>query len=90
MQLPGQTAGDAAGQHRVLARIAADAIHDAALALVAPGLAAIVDPGAAAGLPGDYNNDGKVDAADYTVWRNHLGEADETNINNNGNGGKKK
>ncbi len=24
-------------------------------------------------LPGDYNNDGFVDAADYTVWRNKLG-----------------
>lgn len=26
-----------------------------------------------AGLPGDYNADGKVDAADYTVWRDNLG-----------------
>jgi hypothetical protein len=25
------------------------------------------------GVPGDYNNDGIVDAADYTVWRDHLG-----------------
>ncbi|MCA9240362.1 MAG: hypothetical protein KDA37_09190 [Planctomycetales bacterium] len=25
------------------------------------------------GLPGDYNNDGVVDAADYTVWRDNLG-----------------
>jgi hypothetical protein len=24
-------------------------------------------------LPGDYNNDGVVDAADYTVWRDGLG-----------------
>ena len=24
-------------------------------------------------LPGDYNNDGTVDAADYVVWRNGLG-----------------
>ena len=24
-------------------------------------------------LPGDYNGNGTVDAADYTVWRNHLG-----------------
>jgi len=24
-------------------------------------------------LPGDFNNDGKVDAADYTVWRDNLG-----------------
>jgi pectinesterase len=38
------------------------------------------------GLQGDYNNDGIVDAADYTVWRNHLGESDETNINFNGDG----
>jgi hypothetical protein len=28
---------------------------------------------AAAGVPGDYNQDGTVDAADYTVWRNNLG-----------------
>jgi PEP-CTERM motif-containing protein len=25
-------------------------------------------------LPGDYNQNGTVDAADYTVWRNHLGQ----------------
>jgi hypothetical protein len=25
-------------------------------------------------VPGDYNGDGRVNAADYTVWRNHLGE----------------
>jgi len=24
-------------------------------------------------LPGDYNDDNVVDAADYTIWRNHLG-----------------
>ena len=29
--------------------------------------------GELAGLPGDYNDDGKVDLADYTVWRNNLG-----------------
>ena len=27
----------------------------------------------AAGLPGDYNQNGTVDAADYTVWRDNLG-----------------
>ena len=27
------------------------------------------------GLEGDYNDDGKVDLADYTVWRNNLGAA---------------
>jgi hypothetical protein len=26
------------------------------------------------GLPGDYNENGIVDAADYTVWRDHLGQ----------------
>ena len=26
-------------------------------------------------LPGDYNDDGVVDAADYTVWRNTLGQS---------------
>ncbi len=26
------------------------------------------------GLPGDYNRDGTVDAADYTVWRDSLGQ----------------
>ncbi|TWT47413.1 beta strand repeat-containing protein [Botrimarina hoheduenensis] len=26
-------------------------------------------------LPGDYNNDGSVDAADYTVWRDNVGAA---------------
>jgi hypothetical protein len=34
------------------------------------------------GLPGDFNNDQVVDAADYTVWRNNLG----TNFDLNGNG----
>ncbi len=28
-----------------------------------------------AGTPGDYNGDGFVDAADYTVWRDNLGLA---------------
>lgn len=30
---------------------------------------------AAAGLPGDYNSNNIVDAADYTVWRDSLGQA---------------
>ncbi|MEN1678657.1 MAG: hypothetical protein AAGJ46_03640 [Planctomycetota bacterium] len=33
---------------------------------------AIADP---PGLPGDYNGDGAVDAADFTVWRDNLGTA---------------
>ncbi len=30
------------------------------------------------GLPGDYNGDNRVDAADYTVWRDHLGSVGST------------
>jgi hypothetical protein len=39
-----------------------------------------------AGLDGDYNGDGFVDAVDYTVWRNNLGAVDESSINDNGDG----
>jgi MYXO-CTERM domain-containing protein len=38
------------------------------------------------GLPGDFNNDMVVNAADYTSWRNNLGAADESSINFNGDG----
>lgn len=38
------------------------------------------------GLPGDYNNNGKVDAADYTVWRDNLGAPTEASLNGNGDG----
>jgi hypothetical protein len=37
-------------------------------------------------LAGDYNDDGVVNAADYTVWRNNLGAADESSLNGNGDG----
>lgn len=37
-------------------------------------------------LAGDYNNDGLVNLADYTVWRDHLGAADESVINAAGDG----
>ncbi len=36
-------------------------------------------------LPGDYNSDGTVNLADYTVWRDNLGAADETALGGNGN-----
>jgi endonuclease/exonuclease/phosphatase family metal-dependent hydrolase len=42
---------------------------------------------AVVGLPGDYNDDGVVDAVDYTVWRNNLGDTDEADLNFNGDGG---
>jgi hypothetical protein len=37
-------------------------------------------------LPGDYNNNHVVDAADYTTWRNNLGAPDESPLHNNGDG----
>ncbi len=37
-------------------------------------------------LYGDFNNDGVVDAADYTVWRDHVGEPDDTSIHGHGDG----
>jgi len=41
---------------------------------------------AGAGQPGDFNGDTVVDAADYTLWRDNLGAADETAIGGNGDG----
>jgi hypothetical protein len=37
-------------------------------------------------LPGDYNGDHAVNAADYTVWRNNLGAATEATLLGNGDG----
>ena len=39
-----------------------------------------------AGLDGDYNNDGMVDAADYTIYRDNLG-SDSSALSGNGSGG---
>ena len=36
--------------------------------------------------PGDFNADGIVNAADYTVWRDNDGAATEATLNNNGDG----
>ena len=36
-------------------------------------------------LPGDFNGDDVVDEDDYTVWRDNLGAANESAINDNGN-----
>ncbi len=47
----------------------------------------VLPPLSTGGLAGDFNNNGTVDAADYTLWRNNLGAANETAINNNGDGG---
>ncbi|TWT72835.1 Autotransporter-associated beta strand repeat protein [Posidoniimonas polymericola] len=40
----------------------------------------------AIGLPGDFNGDGVVNAADYTVWRDNQGAGDEESLNGNGDG----
>jgi hypothetical protein len=37
-------------------------------------------------LPGDYNQNGTVDAADYVLWRKFLGAADESALGGNGDG----
>lgn len=43
---------------------------------------------APSGLPGDFNGDGEVNAADYTVWRDSYGELEDgTVLGGNGNGG---
>jgi autotransporter-associated beta strand protein len=39
------------------------------------------------GQLGDFNNDGRVNAADYTVWRNNLGATEANLLNGNGDGG---
>jgi outer membrane protein assembly factor BamB len=40
-----------------------------------PGAAYVFDVSRGPALPGDFNNNGTVDAADYIVWRNGLGTA---------------
>ncbi len=47
----------------------------------------VLVPDETGGLPGDYNADGVVDAADYTVWRDNVGASDESALNFNGDGG---
>ena len=57
---------------------------------VGPGLYATLDnlwiTGPAPGIAGDFNADGTVDAADYTVYRDNLG-GDSAVLNGNGAGG---
>ncbi|MCO6043275.1 autotransporter-associated beta strand repeat-containing protein [Aeoliella sp. ICT_H6.2] len=70
---------------------AAEGITDAGVDYVLPAgfRAAIVDMTdlvLSFGLQGDFNGDGIVDIADYTVWRNNLGAADESALMGNGDG----
>jgi hypothetical protein len=46
------------------------------------------NPAAAPGpfLPGDFNQDGSVDAADYGLWRNQFGATSDSAADGNGNG----
>jgi hypothetical protein len=48
--------------------------------------ATVVNEAALSTHPGDFNGDGIVNLADYTVWRDHLGAADESLIQNAGDG----
>src|SRR5262249_42748606 len=50
-----------------------------------PGLRSFVAT-APAGPPGDYNGDGIVDAADYTVWRDTLGSTSDQRANGDSSG----
>ncbi|TWT73793.1 hypothetical protein Pla123a_36870 [Posidoniimonas polymericola] len=45
-----------------------------------------LEPDVAPSAAGDFNADGLVDAADYTLWRDNSGDADETAIGFNGDG----
>ena len=42
--------------------------------------------GTATALAGDYNNNGRVDAADYSLWRNTLGSSTDLRADGNGSG----
>ncbi|MBL9165598.1 MAG: Ig-like domain-containing protein [Planctomycetaceae bacterium] len=45
---------------------------------------AIVAPATVTSLAGDYNNDGTVDAADYTVWRDNFGASGSASLAGDG------
>jgi hypothetical protein len=51
-----------------------------------PGSTINVQQDLRASLAGDYNGDGSVNAADYTVWRNAQGSADDLRADGNGDG----
>ena len=49
-------------------------------------LSSIVPTPDSSGLTGDFNGDGVVDAADFTVWRDNLGATNETSLQGGGDG----
>lgn len=59
--------------------VPADLIGEVSLA--GPGVATL-----AQAVSGDFNGDGSVDVADYTVWRDNYGSADESSLNGAGDG----
>ncbi len=52
----------------------------------ATGVVTLSAGGGGGGLAGDFNNNGTVDAADFTVWRDNLGAQDESTLMGNGDG----
>ena len=65
--------GDAGADTSSIASIAVAPVGDTAnhdVVLIGLSTESITPPG----VPGDYNGNGVVDAADYTVWRDHLGQ----------------
>ena len=58
--------------------------RDVASGVFVPGQVSYIGV-APVGLPGDFNGDNTVDAADYTVWRDNLG-GDSSVLNGNGSG----
>ena len=52
----------------------------------ATGVVTLSAGGGGGGLAGDFNNNGTVDAADFTVWRDSLGAQDESALMGNGDG----
>jgi hypothetical protein len=65
------TTGISTGIRRRLTALDAAALADIGWTVLQPG------------MPGDYNDDGFVNAADYTVWRNALGQTSDLSADGN-------
>ena len=87
-------------QNSLGAQIASQAAADASFSVVAGQryyvgfghrrrnwlLSGIAHMGTGTSLAGDYNNNGSVDAADYSLWRNTLGSTSDFRADGDGNG----